>query len=179
MSSQTKKQPSKARVRKSRSTTTKQLKPKSTAPSSCLFCLRNRRRCVRVNGQAQCSECTALCQTCHWPNAQQNLHQLLHEKQQLYLQRRSLSKSLLEGVRDMEFCSSTIETQRTLKRLLDDMVNVEQRAFQLESEESRLWGLRLRAQDSDDIDSEDSCSSGILSEPSQSLDYNFAFPWLD
>lgn len=72
MSSQTKKQPSKARVRKSRSTTTKQLKPKSTALSSCLFCLRNRRKCVRVNGQAQCSECTALCQTCHWPNAQQN-----------------------------------------------------------------------------------------------------------
>ncbi|KAI3585221.1 hypothetical protein IWW34DRAFT_284411 [Fusarium oxysporum f. sp. albedinis] len=179
MSSQTKKQSSKPRVRKSRSTTTKQLKPKSTALSSCLFCLRNRRKCVRVNGQAQCSECTALCQACHWPNVQQNLHQLLHEKQQLYLQRRSLSKSLLEGVRDMEFCSSTIETQRTLKRLLDDMVNVEQRAFQLESEESRLWGLRLRAQDSDDIDSEDSCSSESLSEPSQSLDCNFAFPWLD
>lgn len=79
----------------------------------------------------------------------------------------------------MEFCSSTIETQRTLKRLLDDMVNIEQRAFQLESEESRLWGLRLGAQDSDDIDSEDSCSSESLSEPSQSLDCNFAFPWMD
>nr|RBQ83543.1 hypothetical protein FVER53263_20114 [Fusarium verticillioides] len=46
MTSQTKKQLSKPRVRKSRSTTTKQLKPKTTALSSCLFCLRNRRKCL-------------------------------------------------------------------------------------------------------------------------------------
>jgi hypothetical protein len=72
MPSQTKKQTSKPRARKSRSSTTKQQKSKSTILSSCLFCLRNRRKCVRVNGQAQCSECTALCQTCHWPNLQQN-----------------------------------------------------------------------------------------------------------
>ncbi|KAF4454546.1 sugar transporter stl1 [Fusarium albosuccineum] len=105
--------------------------------------------------------------------------QILQEKQQLCLQRCSLSGDLVAVVEALKLDPSMAEAHQTLKRLLDQMVHVEQRACQLESEESNLWEQGLDFGGSEKTESQSSNRPERLDRHYEGLEYDFAFPWVD
>jgi hypothetical protein len=107
------------------------------------------------------------------------VHQIVYEKQQLCQKRRSLSEDLVAGIGALESYLSVAEAQETLSRLLDEMVYVEQRVCQLESEELRLWDIELSTENIKETRLEESYLQARFREFPQDLDYNFAFPWVD
>jgi hypothetical protein len=107
------------------------------------------------------------------------VYQIAYEKQQLCQKRRSLSEDVVAGIGALESYLSVAEAQETLSRLLDEMVYVEQRVCQLESEELRLWDLELSSENVKDTRLEESYLQWSFRELPQDLDYNFAFPWID
>lgn len=107
------------------------------------------------------------------------VYQIVHEKQQLCQKRRSLSEDLVAGVGALESYLSVAEAQETLSKLLDEMVFVEQRVCQLESEELRLWDHQFNTENIKETKLKELYLQGSFRELPQDLDYNFAFPWVD